>query len=421
MEPARSTLYRSFLFATLPILLFLGAMLRLPVFLALAAAFAAVLVLSAISARRGLAGVRLRREIYPSAFEGDDVPVSLVLESATRVRRLEIADTFGAAIVTEQRMLEPGPVGPGVRRRLSYATICSRQWGAYAVGPVQVMKSDAAGLFRARASLPVIEEFAVFPRVYDVVGLAPLGAMRSLAPYEATASRIGQSLLYLGVRDYRPGDDPRQIHWPATARRGALVVKEREMDLAPYFTLFVDLDVRHRAGTGRKSTHEYLIRTAASIVWSGVRAGGFVQVAGLGRRPLHVPPGRGENHLAFALYELIRAAQDGATPLVDLVLSHLSSVPAGSTAVLLSGTLFVDLAPLDDVIEGLRGRGVRPVVLLVNNFSFPAIAGWPPSRAEILEKRREVEYFLRSRGVPLGVLEESDDLEALLGKGGFAP
>jgi len=420
VEPSGSALYRSFLLATLPVLVLLGVMLGKPAFLALAGAWTLFLVLSAVWARRGLSGVRVAREVYPSAFEGDEVAVQVTVESDRPVRRIEISDTFGAAIVAEQKMLEPGPVGPGMRRRLKYGTLCSRQWGVYTVGPVQVQTSDPAGLFRARRDLPLAEEFAVFPRVYDVAGLAPLGAQRSMAPHDVTASRTGQSLLYLGVREYRPGDDLRHVHWPATARRGSLVVKEHEVDLAPYFTIFADLDRRHRAGTGRKSTHEYVMRTAASIVWSATRAGGFVQLAGLGRQPLHVPPGRGDTHLAYALYELIRAVQDGGVALPELVLQHLPSVPSGSTAVLLSGTLFLELGPLDEVIEGLRGRGARPAVVLVNNFSFPAITGWPPARAEIVEKRREVEYFLRSRGVPMRILEETDDLEAVLGRGGLA-
>jgi len=421
VEPARSTLYRSFLLATLPILLFLGLVLRMPAFLALAGAWAAFLGLSAAAARRGLGGLRVSREVYPSAFENDAVTVGLELESDRPVLRLEVTDLFGAAIVTEQRMLEPGPVGPEIRRRLGYSTLCSRQWGVYTLGPVEVARSDPAGLFRARRALPLVEEFAVFPRVYDVAGLAPLGAQRSLAPHEAAAPRPGQAPVYLGVRDYRPGDDLRHIHWPATARRGTLVVKEREVDLAPYFTLFVDLDRRHRAGTGRKSTHEYVVRTAASIVWSSIRSGGYVQLEGAGRRALHVPPGRGETHLAFALYELIRSAQDGDTPLTEYALQQLSSVPAGSTAVLLFGTLFVDQGSLEEVLEGLRSRGARPVVVLVNNFSFPAITGWPPPRAEVVERRREMEFFLRSRGVPLRILEDSDDLERTLGQGGFVP
>src|SRR5262245_6690903 len=142
MESSRSTLYRTFLFCTLPVLLTLGIALRRPAFLALAGAWIGFLALSSWWARRGLDGIRVSREVYPSAFENDEVAVTLLFESARPVRRIEIADSFGAAIVTEQRMLEPGPVGPGVRRRLGYTTICSRQWGIYTVGPVTVSRSD---------------------------------------------------------------------------------------------------------------------------------------------------------------------------------------------------------------------------------------------------------------------------------------
>jgi uncharacterized protein (DUF58 family) len=334
---------------------------------------------------------------------------------------LEVVDSFGPAIALEQWMLDPGPLQPGTRRRLSYVSYCSRQWGVYTLGPIRVVASDAAGLSRATAELPVIEEFAVFPRVHDVAGLGRIGARPSFAPQESAAGRPGQSLVYLGVRDYRPGDDLRHVHWPASARRGSLVVQEYEVDLCPYTTVFVDLERKHRAGTGRKSTFEYVVRTAASVVWTSIRQGSFVQVAGLGSKPLHVPPGRGEDHLAFSLYELIRAQQDGKTSLTDVVLHHLPAVPANSTAVLVSGTVFLDLPALDDLLGAFRDRGVRTAVFLVNNFSFPAIEGWPPARPAILEKCQEVTFFLRSRGVPVRVLEDADDLGSVLGREGVGP
>jgi len=420
VEPSRSTLYRTFLLSALILLLVLGVSLRLPAFLALAAAWGVFLAASWRASRRPLQGFRVRRSLYPSAFEGDEVPVELVLESDRPAGMVEVGDAFGPAIAAEQRMLEPGPIVPGVPRRLKYSAFCSRHWGVHPVGPVQVVTSDPAGLFHSRRALPVLEEFAVFPQVYDVAGLGELGARATLIPYESSAGRPGQSLLTMGVRDYRPGDDPRRIHWPATARRGSLMVKETEVDLTPYYTVLIDLDRRHRAGTGRKSTLEYVLRTAASVIWTAVRTGGFVQVSGLGAAPLHVPPGRGETHLSFALDELIRSGLDGDIPFPEVVLRALPFVPVQSTVVLISGTVFVDLAGLGDVIEALRSRGSRVAVFLVNNFSFPAITGWPPTRAQVLEKTQEVGFFLRSRGVPVKVLEEADDLEAVLGRGGLS-
>ena len=62
---------------------------------------------------------------------------------------------------------------------------------------------------------------------------------------------------------------------------------------------------------------------------------------------------------------------------------------------------------------------MRPVFLMVDNFSFAAIEGWPPPRAEVVEKRREVAFFLRSRGVPVRIVGEADVLEAALGAGSW--
>jgi uncharacterized protein (DUF58 family) len=419
VEPARSTFYRSFLLTVSPVLFLLGLGLRLPAVAALGAAWGLLLLYASGAARRRLRGIAVRREVYPSAFEEDTVDVDLVVSAARPVRMIELGDAFGPAMALEQRMLEPGPIGPDGSRRLRYTAFCSRQWGLYPVGPVRVLASDPFGLFRASRALPEVDEFAVFPRVHDVAGLAQLGARPTLAPQEAADGRSGQSLLYLGVRDYRAGDDLRHVHWPASARRGSLVVKEYEIDLCPYVSVFVDLERKHRAGTGRKSTLEYVVRTASSVVWSAVRAGSFVQVAGIGGRVLHVPPGRGENHLTYALYELIKSVQDGQAALHDVVRHHLPFVPPRSTAVIISGTVFLDLGEVDVLLEALRDRGVRPVFVLVDNFSFPAIEGWPPPRAEVVEKRREVIFFLRSRGVSTRVLGESDDLAMALGLGGW--
>jgi uncharacterized protein (DUF58 family) len=227
-----------------------------------------------------------------------------------------------------------------------------------------------------------------------------------------TAGRPGQSAVFLGARDWRSGDDLRRVHWPATARRGALVVKEYEVDLVPYFSLFLDLDRAHRAGTGRKSTLEYVVRTAASLVWSAVRRGDIVQAFGEGAKPLFVPPGSGGVHLVVALNELIHVQQDGALALADLVERHLVHLPPGSTAAVLSGTVAMEHARLATLLEMFRARGVRPLLVFVNSWSFAPVDKWPLPKAEALERCRELEYFLRSRGVAGAIVGADQELEA---------
>ncbi|HEY2945747.1 MAG TPA: DUF58 domain-containing protein [Vicinamibacteria bacterium] len=418
MTRSRTHTYRRFLYAALGFTGLLGAALRVEALMALAAAGFALLFIAWGEARRGLGGLRLARELYPSAFEDDAVPVSLVLDNRSRRTSwlVEIRDSFGPAVADRQALLEPGPLRGARRRRLVYRTACSRPWGIYAVGPLTLAASDPFGLFHAERRVPDVAPFAVFPRVWSVAGIEKLGARPSLSPQDVTSTRPGQSLAYLGVRDFRPGDDIRRIHWPATARRGVPAVKEHEVDLAPHFTLLVDLDRSHRAGTGLKSTIEYLVRTSACLVWTAASRGDLVQVLGEGARTLEVPPGAGTLHATQTLYELIRVQQDGRLPLLDLVEQHRMHVPAGSTVALLSGTMFLDRERLEEMLGAFQSRGVRPVVVLVNKDSFLPIDRRAVPREEAEAQARAVTTLLRSQAVPGAILSAEHDLETELGR-----
>jgi uncharacterized protein (DUF58 family) len=415
---ARTAVYRRFLYAFLGFAGMLGLALRVEALAALALGGFALLFLAWRQARGEMARLAVSREVYPSAFEDDTVPVSIALDNRSRrtLWLVEVRDSFGPAVADRQALLEPGPLRGARRRRLVYRTACSRPWGVYTVGPLVLSTSDPFGLFHEERLVPAVEPFAVFPRVWPVAGIEKLGARPSLSPQELTVARPGQSLAYMGVRDFRPGDDVRRIHWPATARRGAPAVKEHEVDLVPYFTLFVDLDRAHRAGTGLKSTLEYLVRTSACLVWTAAGRGDLVQVLGEGGRSLAVPPGSGTLHATQVLYELIRVQQEGRVGLLDLVEHHRLHLPAGSTATLLAGTIFLDLEHLDESLGALQSRGVRPVVVLVNKDSFLPIDRRAVPRDEAAAQADAVTTLLRARGVPGAILSADQDLEAELGR-----
>lgn len=59
---------------------------------------------------------------------------------------------------------------------------------------------------------------------------------------QAPGSRSGVGETVRSIRDYRPGDPLRMIHWPATARMDELVVKELESPDAPHLTIRLDLN-----------------------------------------------------------------------------------------------------------------------------------------------------------------------------------
>jgi uncharacterized protein (DUF58 family) len=409
---------RAFLAFAAGLCLFLGVVLRAALLVAFALAAILVLAASRAGARRRLAHLDARRSLTPNAFEDEEVRVEIALENRGRspVSLVEILDSFGAALAEGKALLDPGPLRPGRRHRLVYRTACSRLFGVYTVGPLALSAADPLGLFSARRLLPDVRPFDLFPRVHPVGGLERLGARTSFAPTEAFAARPGTSATYLGVRDFRPGDDLRRMHWPATARHGRPMVKELELDLSPYFTLFLDLQRRNRAGTGQKSTREYVVRTAASLLATAARRGDTVQLFGEDRSPLAVPPGRGELHLAYALDQLIRVRQDGELALVELAEREQAGIPAGSTAALLAATLFLDLGRLAELWTSLRARRVQPVLVAVDMDSFVPIDEHARARDRVLEQAEALRALAHAHGALLAILDAERDLPAELAR-----
>ena len=411
-------LNRGFLVAAAGLSLVLGLALRVSSLVAFALALLLLVVLARATARRRLARLAARRSLGASGFEGEEVRVEIALENRGRtpVRFVEVLDSFGAALADRKALLDPGPLRPGRRHRLAYRTQCSRLWGVYTVGPLALSVSDPLGLFFPRCVLPDIRPFDVFPQVHAVGGLERLGARTGFTPSETTTGRAGRSAAYLGVRDFRAGDEVRRIHWPATARCARPMVKEFELDLTPYFTLFLDLGRDHRAGTGRKSTLEYVVRTAASLVAAAARRGDTVQLFAEGREPLALPPGRGDLHLAHALDRLIRVRQGGTLTLLDLFVRERAAVPPGSTAALVAASLFVDESALAEGFRWMRARRVRPVLVAVDMDSFLPVDRRPRPRDEVAAQADALRTMARAHGALLALFDADRDLPAELGR-----
>jgi uncharacterized protein (DUF58 family) len=82
------------------------------------------------------------------------------------------------------------------------------------------------GVTTARRRLDVPRRLVVRPLTTSVRFPAGLTAARRPGR-DSSIAVVGTAGDVIGVRDHRPGDPARSIHWPQTARRGELVVCER--------------------------------------------------------------------------------------------------------------------------------------------------------------------------------------------------
>jgi uncharacterized protein (DUF58 family) len=405
-----SSPWRGFLTAAAALAGLLGLASETAALVGFAAGWAALLALSWLAARRGLAALDIRRRLPSSAFEGDLLTVDVALENhgAASARFVLAEDQFGAGLAGRQSVLEPGPLPPLHRRMLSYRTFVARQWGLYTVGPLAIGRFDPLGLFFASRTLERVEPFEVYPKAARVEATALLGGRATVAARDLTTAAAGQSLLFRGVRDFAPGDDVRRIHWPATARRASPMVRENERDLQPVFTLFLDLDRRGRAGLGRKSTLEYLVRVSASLLWTAHRRGDAFALVAESDRTVVLPAAQGEAHLAAALHELVVSKQTGGRCLAEVVERNSGLAPAGGAAALVLSTTDVDVPALASVLGALRASTVRPIVVAVDALAFPPLDR-PPAPVEVVrERRRALARCLVELDVPSAILGPDD-------------
>ena len=122
--------------------------------------------------------------------------------------------------------------------------------GRYRFGPCQLNTRFPIGLVERGLILGIEDDLLVHPRVGK---LSAAWRRRLKKGTELVASAARQSGSFDDdfhrVREYQQGDDPRAIHWPTTARRGELIVREFRESRDRPLAVLVDL---YRNPTGRR-------------------------------------------------------------------------------------------------------------------------------------------------------------------------
>ncbi|MDX1566564.1 MAG: DUF58 domain-containing protein [Longimicrobiales bacterium] len=139
--------------------------------------------------------------------------------------------------------------------------------GVYPLDVVTISTSFPFGLFRKERDVELPGELIVWPRSdREVPPVAAEGerGVRRPAGRRGSAGSRGE---YRGLREYRPGDDPRAIHWRSTARLGDPVIREFEEDASE--SVWICLDTR---GDDEELVEE-TVEIAASLAARFQRAG----------------------------------------------------------------------------------------------------------------------------------------------------
>jgi uncharacterized protein (DUF58 family) len=238
------------------------------------AAAAAVLV---FGARIWVAGrtwdLRVSRFVRPSRVPaGSDVRVDLTIRNHDTRRSPVVAvdDRFPGAGRRARFIL--APLEPGETRVGSYRLSGSRR-GMFEIGPLELELNDPFGLARVTRGGCPESVLSVHPR-FDRI------TPRSISTNSDRDRRMPLPVLgrggdeFYGLREYQPGDDPRQVHWVSTARFDELMIRQPENVWRGRLTVAVDL----RSTVHRHGTFEPALSAAASVALAGLRAGLHVRL-----------------------------------------------------------------------------------------------------------------------------------------------
>jgi uncharacterized protein (DUF58 family) len=356
------------------------------------------LVLAPLVARawvRAAAGpISLRRRAGKGALlEGSDVWVTLEARPKSRVPLPSLTVTERIARLDERTT----PLNPSDRFYRGTYVLERVRRGRYLVEEARATIEDPFGLARAEVPLAAGGSLLVYPR---------LVALDRLFSESGTHAQDGRRLLLRrptgfdlhSVREYEEGESLRKVHWPSTARRGQLMVKELED--APRDEVAVLLDADAAAVQG--DSFDVQVRAAGSILRSHAAHGRRALLAiNSGRRP-SARVSSLEADWAAALALLAEVEPDAPGPLVELLARESGPASRAFETVVvtarLSGALSSSLTR-----RAVSGQGVS--VVWIDAASF---AG-RPTRAEPELLR------LQAAGVAIAVVRSGDSLAAVLG------
>ena len=156
------------------------------------------------------------------------------------------------------------------------------------------------------------------------------------------------------ARPYTPGDDPRRIDWPVTARAGEPMVRDTTADHELELWLVVDTSSSFAFGTGKAEKAAVARDVAATLGLVADRGGNRVGCVTAGSGVI-VPPRSGRRHLAAILGALDRPA-DGVGDALATAIDSVGRLSRGRGVVV----VISDFLGGDDWARALRGASRPP-------------------------------------------------------------
>lgn len=232
----------------------------------------------------------------PALGQSAEVEIG-VLQEDSQALSVKVMDDLPPKLMPVPPMLQ-GTAWPREWASLRYRFIPAER-GDHKAGRVYVRYASSTGLAERWAYADLPQTVRVFPRM-----LSPgedslfLARSRQLEMQRRKQQMRGQGREFESLREYREGgDDLREVCWTATARRGALICRQYQLERSQAVWLVLDTGRLLNARSGAYTRLDYTSAAALAVAQAALLAGDRVGVLGYGRAiQQRVALGRGKSH-----------------------------------------------------------------------------------------------------------------------------
>jgi uncharacterized protein (DUF58 family) len=243
--------------------------------------------------------------------------------------------------------------------------VCTRR-GLFNLGPTTLRSGDPLGLCSLELVHPNATVLLVLPPVLPLPAIEIAAGGRVGEGRRSRRAALETTVSVESVREYVPGDPLKAIHWPTSARRDMLYVRQFEHVPSSDWWIFLDLESRVQAGRDFESTEEHGIILAASLANRGLREGHAVGLVTCSPELTWISPQHSSGHL-MSILQALALAQPGKIPLASLLEDAQKSVRHGASLIIITPNVQAEwAAPMLQLVK----IGITPTVLLIDPVSF---------------------------------------------------
>jgi uncharacterized protein (DUF58 family) len=297
----------------------------------------------------------------PRVFVGEQarLAVAVTNHKSLPVPWLRVEDAFPDSLSLIDRELKPSSapgktllshlvtLGPHERVRWTYEIDCTQR-GFYFFGPVDMQSGDVFGFFARRKRLRAPTRLIVYPRVRPLhelgfPGKDPFGELRTVRHIVEDPTHT------VGIREYRPEDAIKRVHWKASARQGDLQVKVYEPTITQQLVVFLNVASFPKTWMGViPERQEQAISVAASVAQHTVQrrfAVGLIANGSVPRsdQPIRVLPSRAPDQLTRVLEALAAVSGYATNDIEKLLAAQSTRLALGATLVVVTTVVTDDL------------------------------------------------------------------------------